>query len=287
MSESGHDVEIFNVSRPGIGPRSYAHIAEVSIPLLDPNVVLVNILQGDDVMQAQAASIDVPQPLAITTNSQDNWISRTFSKYYPNVMGLFVNSASFSSVEEYQRTQRQVFQSIVDNYPEYPYENIDPEAYALFESGLLNPGILGTAIGQPDYFIIPTQLDTPETQTLLAALTESLSIIANQTSPEQVLVIAVPYRAFINAQDQQYLRSMGLSVNPDLLETSAMDDGIQMATEKADPSMLFLSVTDNFRASNEALYFQWDGHFNAAGSALFAHSIQPRVEEMCQSQGPS
>src|SRR5712691_7679877 len=59
LRSSGLDVEVANLGKPGASPRDYADIAEKSISLLRPDVVIVGVLQGDDLAQ-----MDLPPPPA-------------------------------------------------------------------------------------------------------------------------------------------------------------------------------------------------------------------------------
>src|SRR6266550_2312638 len=59
LRSSGLDVEVANLGKHGASPRDYADIAEKSISLLHPDVVIVGVLQGDDLAQ-----MDLPPPPA-------------------------------------------------------------------------------------------------------------------------------------------------------------------------------------------------------------------------------
>src|SRR5712691_154086 len=66
LRSSGLDLEIANLGKPGASPRDYADIAEKSISLLHPDIVIVGVLQGDDLAQMDAPP--TPSRLGPATN---------------------------------------------------------------------------------------------------------------------------------------------------------------------------------------------------------------------------
>ena len=90
----------------------------------------------------------------------------------------------------------------------------------------------------------------------------------------KVVVISTPTGPFISAVNNQNYARMGLETDPSFLQIKAMDESLRTAASAANVS--FFEVTKRFRekASEQALFFEYDGHYNVAGQKLFAESIE-------------
>jgi hypothetical protein len=62
LKSTGVDVEIANLGRPGGSPTTYADIAEKSLDLLHPDLLIVGILQGRSQTPAQGNALGKSQP---------------------------------------------------------------------------------------------------------------------------------------------------------------------------------------------------------------------------------
>src|SRR4051812_41303460 len=51
LRSEGLNIEVANLGKPGASPVNYAELAEKSIPLLHPDLLIVAVLQGEDLAQ--------------------------------------------------------------------------------------------------------------------------------------------------------------------------------------------------------------------------------------------
>ena len=95
-----------------------------------------------------------------------------------------------------------------------------------------------------------------------------------------VLVVSVPYGAYVSPAGYESRRRLGFSVTPEMLSSDATDEAVAEACRRA--GLPFHNVTARFRRASADLdlFFELDGHFNAAGNRLFGESLAPAVEKM-------
>ncbi len=73
VSLPGRQTETINLGKPGTGPPFYAEITQTVVPLLEPDLILVGILQGNDI----AHRVGRAGTIGLKTNSRTRFL-------YPN-----------------------------------------------------------------------------------------------------------------------------------------------------------------------------------------------------------
>jgi hypothetical protein len=271
----GHKVEIANLGRVGSSPKDYADVAEKAIPLLKPDLVLVSVLQGDDLSQGRAEAMGLNKE----SGGVRLVISRIVRVLYPNLMALVrpLLTTPESSVEWKRQTTEMLRKT--DDAGRAKVDSLDATVRSLYLEGNLNPGLLDLAIRVPDYWSATMDLGSPYTGSLISVMGKHLSRIKQAAEPygTRVMVVAVPYRSYVNRSDLDQVKRLGFIVREDMLTGTAPDDAIRLACGKA--GLPFYSVTDGFRreVKGRHLFFDFDGHFNREGNVLFFELLLPLI----------
>lgn len=300
LRQRGHKVEIADLGRGGDYPKDYADVAEKAIPLLKPDLVLIAVLQGDDLVQ-ERADIAVPQGDNLAQGQADaksqqadsrqlnaarvrEAISRTVRGLYPNLMDLLRPVVAYLAPEvqtgEWRKETTEILAK-VDDPGKAKVNSLDTTVKHLYLEGNLNPGLLDLAIHEPDHMAATMELGNPATGSLISAMGNHLLRIRKVAARHgaRVMVVSVPYRAYVNRSDWDQLKRLGFVVTEDMLTSTAPDDAIHFACYRA--GLQFYSVTDGFRRAVKGrhLYFEFDGHFNREGSLLFSDLLVPLIED--------
>jgi lysophospholipase L1-like esterase len=268
-------LDVANLGKPGTGPREYAAVAERAIPLLHPDLVVIGLLEGDDLQQSYVNPVfdGIVRP-ASTVRSRVR--ERLFS-VWPNLMALWrlrhtsVTPAWADSVGHLRSTYTPAEAA--------RYNALAPDIRARYEAGQLNPGLLVLATKDPEYF---SAMATPGSEALrkaVPALVEALERIRTVATADGagVLVLSVPYRAYIGPPQQGNMARLGFTITPQMTDSFVAVEAGREAARRAD--VPFADVTRDFRAAcrSTTCYFDYDDHFTAAGHRTFARLAAPLI----------
>jgi lysophospholipase L1-like esterase len=269
LRQGGLNVEVANLGAPGAGPREYAALAERAIPLLRPDLIVVAVLQADDLFQAAESPAERPE-----TASQR--VLRAFRAFYPNLMQMVSpldTKQVHVSKEELRATWRKQVQDFLGQMTaaeKARFENLSSQVRAAYQAGGLNPGLLYMAMRHGEFLMETCDVAGKGRRGIEETAKELVKIRQYaERAHADLLVLPVPYRAYVSLRDQAEMAGLGFHVEEEMLSWSTPDEAIQEACQGA--QVQFLSVTAEFRERGRAndLYFKWDGHLNKAGHGAF------------------
>ncbi|MGD0771830.1 MAG: GDSL-type esterase/lipase family protein [Candidatus Solibacter sp.] len=269
LRQGGLDIEIANLGAPGAGPREYAALAGKAIPLLKPDLIVVGMLQADDLFQAADSPAEQPAPAG-------QRVLRAFRAFYPNMMQM-LSPVDTKQVHVSKEELREMWKKQVKDFlgqmtaaEKARFENLPSGVRAAYQAGVLNPGLLYMAMRHGE-FLIETCDGGSKAQKGIAETAKELARMRQYAEQAHagLLVVPVPYRAYVSRRDQEAMLQLGFHVEEAMLTWSAPDEAIHQACRAA--QVPFASVTGEFRERGRAndLYFAWDGHLNKAGHAAF------------------
>src|SRR2546423_2473486 len=284
LRTAGDEVEIANLGRPAGSPRDYAAIAEKAIPLLKPDLVIVAVLQGDDVAQMA----DPPPPENVTqfprledTVTAHPRLRRITASLYPHLVAMVDRFREPELFDQWERHAQRLLTNM-DPTVKARFEKLDPGIREAFTSGQLNPALIYESTSRPDYFLSNIDVNSPDTQRLILEMAKQLTRIDNAAVQHRAkaIIVSVPYGVYVSQNSLKTRQRLGFEVVPDMLTTSAGDEPIRRASEIA--GLSFYDVTNEFRQASlqRNLFFELDGHFNAAGHELFAARLMPTIQRI-------
>jgi lysophospholipase L1-like esterase len=275
LRERGLDVEIINCGKPAAGPLDYVRLAEMVLCQLHPDMIIIGLLQGNDLLQAV---INVPE------------------LYFPHLSRLSRDWGQLWKESPPPPTQR--YQQSSETHRLYladvarqelgglnpearaRYEGLDDEVRKLFLEGRINPWMISEAVNTDGYLAPAAHLDWPETKRLIwvtGLALQRIRILAEKHGA-QVMVVSIPTGVFDNRPFFERCKRLGFVMDPATLMSDGPDRAGRAAAERA--GVPFYEVTQEFRdrGDDPDLYFKMDNHFTSAGHALFAEKIAPFVE---------
>jgi lysophospholipase L1-like esterase len=274
----GQDVEVFDLGCPGDGPTEYLQVARQAIPALSPDLVIVGVLQGDDIMQ-ECIKIDSQ---ANASRQAKPWsLRRRIGEFVaPSLVSLISGKRHLARVSmpasalrgSYKDEVREIMKTLTPDQRSR-LDSIDRKAYQMWMDGDLNPYIVDAAVKKPDYFATTLEPEREEVKQAVNRMATCIREIREQAARvgAQVIVVSEPYSAYVS--DDGQAQKFGFSLPESALTSTAQDDVIESACRKA--GVKCYAFTDTFRreAKRQTLYYKYDGHFTPEGHRLLADLV--------------
>jgi lysophospholipase L1-like esterase len=286
LRSAGFEVEVANLGKPGGSPKNYRDMAEKSIPLLHPDLLIVGILQGDDIAQMgfppMGESTLGPDSQNLDTNARRPRL-RQFTKHlYPNLLNILDQRAGYGAglADEWQRLAQAILAGSTAA-ERSRLDHLDNGVRRAFLAGELNPSLVYLGVHTPDYFMETMDLDSTTTKLRISQVADELRRIksAADSNNAKVIVVSVPYGIYVSRASFDSRQRIGFTTVPEMLTSNAADEAIRQASQLA--GVDFYAVTDQFRHAsiNQQFFFELDGHFSRAGHAYFADALTPIIKD--------
>ncbi len=291
LRDKGYDVETINLGKPGTGPPHYAALAEKAIPILQPDLVLVAMLQGNDL------SASGPEGLGEAKTT----ILDSVRKVFPNFVRLAQDRLRVRSYEERTQEMPPNVSTAEDNRrwtantaKEEFLDKMPPEHRARFDAfedkvkdafseGLLNPYMIDLAMQNENFYFATFDLEDPWTKSCIERMAGQLGRIKKVAGAygTEVVVVSVPDGPYVNEHAYRNIQRVGYRMKEGIIASDAPDQGIAAACGQA--ALPFAQATAAFKAKKDdpKLYFELDGHLTPEGHALYADAIaDPLLERI-------
>lgn len=290
LRESGKEVEILNLGKPGSGPPFYSEIAEKAIPLLRPDLVLVCMLQGNDIRAAGPEEAPTPAKSFwdgirrvypnFTLYMRDLRREREFGGRSHEEMPKQVSTAEDNRAWT-ANTAREFLEKMTPKQ-RARFDAFDDEVKTAYQSGNLNPYMVDLGMQNPDFYILTMDVEDAWTQTCIDRTASHFSRIKRVADEygSQTAILCIPEGPYVNREALKNMGRVGYNVPEWLLTTDSADENIRRASTLA--NLPFYEVTGSFRARQDepGLYFELDGHPTRDGNQLFADAFLPFLEEI-------
>jgi lysophospholipase L1-like esterase len=299
LNNRGLHVEVANLGHPGDGPIQYAETAEKAIPLLHPDLVIVEALQGDDLSQSMPPRYSVGSWLAskhslaavigdlypniahlaaVAVSGNESPAATAFKRDHPRMARFLTTVVHEPSVSAEWKTEQERILAQFNPDEKKRYEDLDPAVKDAFVHGGLNPALIESAIKHRESFFQTLDLDNPDVALLIDAMSRQLGRIKKNSDlfRAKMVVASVPFGIYVNDNSFETWLSYGFHVVPEMLVSDSADRAIYLACEKA--GVEFFTATDAFRSHRDAHFFYTlDGHLNPAGHRFYAQQLSPAL----------
>lgn len=286
LRDAGVNAEVVNAGKPGAGPPYYAEVAHRAIPLLNPDLVIVAMLQDDHVDLGagwpgafKAALFHHVRRLAPNIT---RWLRPVSSE--PEVMRRNDGPAGrvISSAESLRQGNVKYFEKILaeaDAQQKQRWEQLAPEVRQGFEQGLINPALLFVVLHDPAFYHRISSWNTDEIRRCIAQSAQCLAEVRHtaERCHAKMLITSVPLGPLVNREAHQNIQRLGYTLDKTLLADDGADHAIAAVAEMA--GVPFLSVTQEFRnqIDTPGLYYPLDGHFAPEGHRLYAEFLTKKL----------
>ena len=260
-------LEVINFGFPGASPNDYSRLITQALDHFQPDIVLVGTLQGDDLIQLMEQE---PQEVP--------WTTRARQATFPTLSGwLATDPPSMESYRNVFRKSQAYLRSTLTPDQQHRYQALSPRVRSAFESGLLNPSLVHTAMTTPRRFLDPIE-DGPAWQA--GAETRLRRCVRQWTAACRgagavLKVVIVPDGPFVSEAAAAGMRAVGYEVPGSLTTSTVCQDVVIEICEEA--GVTVINPVPEFRkAASTNLpgdYFELDGHFNSDGHRRLGESV--------------
>ena len=287
------NVEVLNLGNSGTHSTYYAQLAEVAVPLLRPDVVLVAVLHGDAGGEYRAGVTPrekKPSFIARILPNLTAWAAYATGGQppLPEEIGRPKPPMQVSEAQHIEAHKRLAADAIARFTPEERarYEALDPEVRKAFEDGLANPFVVNVGVTSPRFFEVFGQWDDV-TRSFVPRLEKNFARIRDvaRSVGATAIIASVPQGPYVNLAQNHNAARVGFETTSELLESLVPDGVTREAAKEAD--VPFVSATDEFREERDrtGLYYPIDTHFSPAGHALYAEILAPKLLETLEEEG--
>ncbi len=277
LREQGLAVEILNLGKPAAGPPQYAQIAETVLSKLQPDMIVIALLAGDDLQQT--GSDPTPSEwfagrFPTLTLMRRYWRQMLLGAPWPDPSPVIMTA------EQARKWYREVAVDILKTMdPEMRarYDGLEDTVKRLFLDGLLNPWMIQHATGGPDYFLCTADPKSPELLEKTALLSGELKQAAKTAKRRGVPMVAlsIPEGFYVNDTAHKNVQRIGFEMAPEMLMSKTADEAVHKAAKEAGLPSHDVSQGFRDRRADPGLYFEFDRHFTAAGNKLYGELVAP------------
>ena len=287
LRADGTAAQVANLGQPGVGPTSYADLAERAIPRLRPHVVVVAVTLGNDQIQLWWQTQSLRERLRML--SAQELPRRAAGKALRGTAGilkrLFPNLAAAAEggrglqlqsedLREINRKSAAAHEAGFSRQEKARLHALDSVVLRLFREGGLNPSLVYYAVKQPEAYLLPLRYETSRGERVVTRLAAELARIsvAAKSSGSRVLVIGLPMQPYVSAASCAAAARIGYVCAREMYESATIDRAAARAAERA--GLPFVSLTPTFRAhAGESLFFELDGHPTRHAHRLIADRL--------------
>jgi hypothetical protein len=271
----GRPVEVVNLGMPAGEPDAYARLCEARLAKLRPDLLIVAITQGDDLTQLGLRRDDATAPPGPEKRLLGA-LQAAFPILVPRCRELF-RRCHDPLLNPSRQQPRDVIARLGPDGA-LRYRALDAEIRDQFERGLINPFLIETGCRFPRFFSMTLDPSRPAMARASRALRKSLGRIAAtcRATGTPWVVVSVPNGLYVSPEALVSRRRLGFETPEELLRTEAPERVVADACEAV--GVPFVSVTAEVRRlAPSGAYYPIDGHATAAGNALFAALLAPRI----------
>lgn len=271
------NIEVINCGRPGQFTGTYKKYMEKIVPLLNPDLVLVGVLQMDDLAQPFTNSFTIVQSGPVETfvrkgkSVMVRYLKYSFKNILPPSRTIDITSGwkktSTSMISDFKRWQKLRFSTLNDS------------VQSLFKSGNLDPGSLDYYINFPDRITIFNNQNHPATKFSIQEMNNDIKEMKDicDKNNSNLIFINIPMNYFTG---HIVIRTPSDVLNP-YFELNNNVDSIYRSIANAN-NLPYIEMTDHFIGlQNKSDYlFKYDGHPNEKGYEEIAKYVgQQLIEE--------
>lgn len=278
LSEKHPNVEFLNLGQGGNHPGDFVQIAKKAIPLLQPDLVMVAILQGNDIHQLMRVIEFEESGTEINSRSQGKEPPRETTRrylktFYPNLVNRFPTKVS---IQEAWLKDAEALLSSLNDELKTKYQKLDENVRKQFEDGRLNPSLIYESLHHPNMFRVSVDTNNLLCKKAILRMHDhvvELQKIATENSAE-LMVISLPNQPYGFSNSLRPLQELGF----DVTGCDTLDANIPFHSAMLGIPAQHINPT--LETSTERLFYNYDGHWITTGNRTFAHALTAQLDTL-------
>lgn len=276
LRRSSPDVDVYNLGAPGTDTEEHLETARYYVQLLQPRLVILSILMGDDLQQVveNHCLSDSSQTQRAMLSSRD--IARKTLPGIRRLCALVRHSRAPGDEATLSANWGNGFQWMVQRFGLKLDERVRSDGIR----GNINPAMFYLAAKYPDrHAWLYEHRDDSRVQSVMIGLRASLGDLDEEvrTQGGTLVVFLMPSPAYVSSRANDNCRAYGFRLPADYAATSAPEDFTEQCL-CAPLRLKCVSALQAFRSKHseqEDLFFPLDGHPTPGGNRLAADVLTP------------
>lgn len=270
------NIEVINCGRPGQFTDTYRNYIEKIVPLLNPDLVLIGVLQLDDLAQLYTNHYRLNHTGTIKKYSTK--IKSVLIRYFKH---SFKNIISPPKIIDFASNWRKTSVAMINKFNYWQnirFSTLNDTIQNLFKIGNLEPSFINYYINYPDRITIFNNQNHPATKFAINEMSNDFAVMKNICSKYNSELI------FINIPTNYFTGHIVIRTPSDILnkyyESNNNIDPIYRSIAHKN-NLPYIELTDHFIGlQNKSEYlFKYDGHPNENGYEEIANYIGKQLIE--------
>lgn len=267
------DMEWLNLGQGGTHPGDQVQLARKAIPLLQPDLVIASVLQGNDMHQLMRAiayqrgehSVALPQSVAA---------EKPEARYMPYLRRLLPHLAMrFARPVQIGERWNQEAKAILASFsPQHRtrYAQLPAPVRTAFEAAMLNPSLLFEAMHHPNAPCAAADTTLPLTHDAMMRLRDHMAELRAvcRANDARFITISLPNRPYGCADCAGQLQQVGYTVQ----HCHALDADAAFGWAAQSAEVAHIAVGAHMTLA-PSMFYPLDGHWNAYGNRIFAQTL--------------
>ncbi|MGV3588512.1 MAG: GDSL-type esterase/lipase family protein [Adhaeribacter sp.] len=275
------EIEIFNLGRSGGSPETYEAIAAQAVPVLQPDLVMIALLQGNDLQQLLPTTESETTATPAPKLNLRRLLNIATANAYPNILRLLAATTLQTEVKPVWQEQAAFITQHFTPAEKTRFKNLDATAKQLFLNGELNPDLVYSLLKDPEIYLHLQNIRSAGVQQAQQKLAQHLNNIRKISTQHdaRLLTLTVPNKYYLCEKAMREHTALGATVDTSII-SSNIPDSLAAAVTKA-VGIPFYSATAALQnhCPTQKLYYTYDSHFTPLGNKLFAEAIFAELKE--------
>jgi lysophospholipase L1-like esterase len=281
LQEKGKNVEVINCGQAGNYTTIYARQLKKLLPVLQPDLVLVGVLQGDDLAQLYEADSTFRMDQKKQTNTLDE-IAAHIKTYLKSSLGNITDRFKTTKPITVQYNWEKSATSVINGFS--PQQNLrfnllEDTVQKLFRTGNLNPSLINFYLNFPERMMVFNKPDHPATRLAISRMNRDLEEmkLTCTEAHTSLVVVNMPMSLFTG---HQVIRTPADILDPYFVANNKIDSIYRsLASSNNIPyfelTQQFISLPDK-----TGYFYRFDGHPNAHGYKEIARLVGENLLKM-------
>ncbi|MGV3505157.1 MAG: hypothetical protein ACO1O1_15715 [Adhaeribacter sp.] len=271
LQHTNPQVEVLNLGRIGASPEAYRDIAQKAIPLLQPDLVVVSLLQGTE-WQSELIAQPLKQVPASRFLSLHHYLDILRVNTYPNLLRLFRESGRQVQIQPLWQAQAGDMLRRLRPRQQQRLAALPAVVQSRFQQGMLNPDLVYTYLQHPDLFLqleraSPAQ-KTRALQRVAGYLDQIRQLAASHQAP--TLLLQVPNKFYLCPQAMREHQSLGVETDTSLVRRNTPDSLVQVLARRTGLPLLNPVPALRPSCASQRLFYRYDSHLTPLGHQRYA-----------------
>ncbi len=277
------NVEVINCGRGGQYSSTYLEAMKRIIPILNPDLVIVGLLQLEDFIQLFLYSADESAPVRSSEGNADNLLSLVIEASFGQIRKALTSQFKTAPINvrtEWEQSAQEMIRNL-NPAERMRFLMLPDSVKSLTVSGDLNPHMVNHYVKFPDLPVLlnNSEMDaTKQTSRLLYEDLKEMRLLCDMSATD-LIVVNMPLAVFTG---HQVVRTPIIETLRDHLQRNNHIDSIYRAVSERN-NILYFELTSHFRdlPEKDRYFYRFDGHPNKNGYSEIASSIGDQlVREM-------